>query len=121
MKKFATKFKRRNIMDLEAAKNLLTEWAKSKPCITKMWLYGSRIKGTYLDDSDLDIAIEFHFDDGNESFLSQMIHALHKYRKGLKSLLNVTPHLEYYGGAEETPHIHRYITTESRLIYTKVL
>ena len=106
-------------MDLEATKNLLIDWVKHKSCITKMWLYGSRITGTYRDDSDLDVAIEFHFDDENEDFNSQVLEALHKYRSELKNLFDVTLHLEWNGGATETPYVDNYVSKKSILIYTK--
>jgi predicted nucleotidyltransferase len=103
----------------EAEKNLLVAWAKHQPCITKVWLFGSRITEVYRDGSDLDVAIELHFNNGNESFNSQMIETMYEYRKELKILFNLMIDLQWYGGAEETPYIHKYITKKSILIYSK--
>lgn len=37
---------------------IIAEWAKSEPLIIKVYIYGSRAKEDYKEDSDLDVAIE---------------------------------------------------------------
>lgn len=36
----------------------LHRWAQSHPQVGRIWLYGSRVRGTHRPDSDLDVAIE---------------------------------------------------------------
>ncbi len=38
--------------------SIINDWAKTKSRIKTVWLYGSRIKGNFSEDSDLDIAIK---------------------------------------------------------------
>lgn len=44
-------------MELEFQRILLA-WALSKPFVTRLWVFGSRARGTHRPDSDLDVAIE---------------------------------------------------------------
>ena len=45
-------------MDLLKLEKIVSDWAKGKDLIQSVYLYGSRIRGNYRPDSDLDIAIE---------------------------------------------------------------
>ena len=57
-------------MDLETIKGILNNWAASKILINRVWVFGSRAKGTHKPDSDLDIAIELdinHLSHGDSS------------------------------------------------------
>ena len=40
--------------------NAIVTWATRYPAILRVWLYGSRVKGTARPDSDLDVAVEIH-------------------------------------------------------------
>ena len=46
--------------------NQLLEYFKSKPFIEKVYIYGSRAKGTFQNGSDIDFAI---WTDDHENFL----------------------------------------------------
>ena len=46
--------------------NQLLEYFQSKPFIEKVYIYGSRAKGTYQNGSDIDLAI---WTDDHENFL----------------------------------------------------
>jgi len=41
----------------QEAAHLVAEWASKKPQIQKVQFFGSRVKGTYHEKSDLDVAI----------------------------------------------------------------
>lgn len=46
-------------MELRKIENIVATWAAAKPEIGKVFLYGSRVKKTHRQNSDIDIAIEF--------------------------------------------------------------
>jgi predicted nucleotidyltransferase len=80
-------------LDLEKAKSVIVDWAKSKTFITKVYLFGSRVSGTskktgmpVRPDSDLDIAIEFNnFSRTEDSFTTWTFES----SKWHKELLNL--------------------------------
>jgi len=43
----------------------LIRWASDKPCIVRMWIFGSRVRGDNRADSDLGMAFELQ---GNARF-----------------------------------------------------
>jgi predicted nucleotidyltransferase len=43
--------------DLTAWSAKLASWAGEKPQIAELWLFGSRVRGTHREDSDLDVAV----------------------------------------------------------------
>lgn len=46
--------------NIEIIKQKICTWAKEQPLIKRIYIYGSRVRGDYTKESDLDIAIEFH-------------------------------------------------------------
>ncbi|MCX5829201.1 MAG: nucleotidyltransferase domain-containing protein [Deltaproteobacteria bacterium] len=46
-------------MDLENIKQIISNWASGINYRIRVYLFGSRLKGTHRPDSDLDLAIEF--------------------------------------------------------------
>ena len=47
------------IVDLKSLANVIAQWADQRPAIEQVYIFGSRVRGGALPDSDLDIAIEF--------------------------------------------------------------
>lgn len=45
-------------MDVETAKRILAEWARDKPLVGRLFIFGSRVRGEHHAHSDLDVAIE---------------------------------------------------------------
>lgn len=46
-------------MDLAHIRSQVTAWATFKPRVRAVWLIGSRAKGTYGPDSDIDLAVAY--------------------------------------------------------------
>lgn len=46
----------------------LREWATGKRLISHVYIFGSRVKGTFKPDSDIDIAIKIQFEDADTAF-----------------------------------------------------
>jgi len=42
---------------LKAWSSRLVRWAQGKPEISELWLFGSRVRGDFREDSDLDVAV----------------------------------------------------------------
>jgi len=113
-------------LDLEVAKEIITNWAKSKNFITKVYLFGSRIAGVTKEgkpvrsDSDLDVAVEFIPFPG-EDFLTTWVGEVCKWRKELLTLLGFSKkeHLDLqHHHMQTTPHVAEYIKQNSIIIYS---
>lgn len=55
------------MIDLESK---ISQWAKAKPMIKAIWVFGSRARGDHRDNSDLDLAVELDlsvFDGADDS------------------------------------------------------
>jgi len=91
-------------------------WARSKPFIKKVYLYGSFVKGARKKDSDLDIAIEHEkFLKDDDEFTTYFFEKS-KWKEDLEKNLHFPRvHLEW----AKSEHVGRYITQESTLIYEK--
>lgn len=48
---------RRDSMKMQVAAEIVARWAQSEPLILRIYFFGSRVKGRYLPESDLDVAI----------------------------------------------------------------
>lgn len=110
--------------ELQAVLNKLCAVASDLKTVEKLWVFGSRYKNTNHKESDLDIAIaimpmpaeyknligtEFNywrrFESRNEN----------KFKKVCPWVLD----LQWYGGSEETPYMHRFLKECSLVIYEK--
>ena len=47
------------IVDLKSLANVIAQWADQRPAIEQVYIFGSRVRGGALPDSDLDLAVEF--------------------------------------------------------------
>lgn len=114
-------------LDLDSAKEIIIKWAKDKPFITKVYLFGSRVTGVSKKtdrpvraDSDLDIAIEFNAISKEEDTFTTWISEGENWRKELLCLLGFSKKehlsLDWYH-PKETPNINQYIKDGSILIY----
>ena len=98
--------------------------ATQTPVIKRIWVFGSRHKGTNGPGSDLDIAVEIEWLKGEklgfcaDSF-SLWEAASHKFEDKFRQCSPWELDLQQYAGEESTPNIHRYLTSASRLIYEK--
>ena len=100
------------------------EIAKQEPVIKRMWVFGSRYKGTGHPDSDLDLAVEVAWVNGQklgicEDSMSLWVTALPKFEDRLRDACPWELDLQQYAGSEDTPSIHKYLLEASRHIYEK--
>jgi predicted nucleotidyltransferase len=52
-------------MDTDSIKQVLIDWASTKPLVGRLYIFGSRARKDYRHDSDLDIAIELDLSAAN--------------------------------------------------------
>lgn len=96
------------ITELLHYQDLLQGWAQTQPLIKEMVIFGSRVKGAYKPDSDLDIAIELdvaecrgYGDDGDSAATWMLVAS--DWAEELSSLLGLEIHLEWRG--PDVPHV----------------
>lgn len=116
---------------------IVRNWAELQPCVTKAWVYGSRVRGEEKPESDLDVAVEIQWheslqledesigwtkplekgryevwaSDEHAEIVTRMIDP------SLRGALPVELHLQAYFGPVETPAIHSGIEDSSRVVY----
>lgn len=78
--------------------NEIARWAATKSQIAEVFLYGSRVKGTARDDSDLDVAIRIEATD--ETSLTTWVFEGREWAEELDDLLDVEVHLEMLDGSD---------------------
>jgi len=71
--------------DLEAIRS----WAASVPVVSRVWIFGSRARGTQRTDSDLDIAVEHGAMSGDSDAFTTSMSELENWRAQLQPLLSI--------------------------------
>ena len=115
-------------LGLDKAKEIIIKWAKGKPFITKVYLYGSRITGIskktgqpVRPNSDLDVAIEFDKVREREDLLTTWVSDGKRWHDELLSLLGFSEdeHLDLeWHHPGKTHHITKYLKDGSTVIYS---
>jgi predicted nucleotidyltransferase len=105
-------------MDILEVKRRVAAWAAQQPLVTKVWLYGSRVKGTERPDSDIDIAVEIRTLPGDSDASTTFTCEGEKLRASLSSLLEpLRVDLQWYGGPTESPNVSAGILESSIPVY----
>jgi predicted nucleotidyltransferase len=106
-------------MKIEQLGDIVAQWAESQPSVTRAYIYGSRVRGSHREDSDLDVAIEIQPLPGDSSAFATWISEAFELCQSLASMLPVPVGLEWYGGKHGTPTIHRGLTAGSVVVYER--
>ena len=77
-------------------KNILLDWASSKPFIVRLWVFGSRARGTHRPDSDLDVAVQVESRRRHESAYTLFVCEHQSWQADLQSQFTVKIHLCHY-------------------------
>ncbi|MEB0308338.1 nucleotidyltransferase domain-containing protein [Pseudomonas sp. 10B1] len=104
-------------MEISKVEQIVKGWAASHAQISKVWLFGSRVRGTHRPDSDLDVAVEIDSPYSEDELLGAWIRSSEELQSSLSTLLPMVVQLEWYGGPEETSIIHDGIMESSILVY----
>jgi predicted nucleotidyltransferase len=109
-------------MTLSEAEGLIADWARSKPLIRRVFLFGSRVRGEEKPDSDLDIAVELdpeYFPAPDESGgIATWMFETTGWKDELQSIVPFAVDLEQLCPGE-TPTIESALQQSSRLVYEK--
>lgn len=109
-------------MELPQIAAVLAVWAKGKPLIRRVFIFGSRVRGDHRLDSDVDIAVELnpdHFRGTDESGgLATWMFETGEWRDELQKLFPFEVQLERYH-ANQTPTIATGLVRSSMLVYEK--
>ena len=95
--------------------SLISTWSRNKVRIKRVWIYGSRLRGTQNHDSDLDIAIEIDLISTDEEAQMLWMDEKASWVSELQALSPYKIHLEMYG----TPKVSEFIACCSMLIYER--
>lgn len=108
--------------DIQDVSRALAAWAKRSPIVNRLWIFGSRARGTERPDSDLDVAIEIDAtvvpgvdESGGWATWS---HSKRELVHQLDAMFPFDVHLERYAGSE-TPAIAQALQESSILVYQK--
>lgn len=96
----------------------IRRWAESQPIIKRVWLFGSRVRGTERPDSDLDIAVEHDSLPGDSDAFTTAISEVGNWRAQLQPQVSLTIDLQSYIPGI-TPTIEAGLNDSSQLVYQK--
>lgn len=103
----------------ERIKEILGRWGRGNKSIRKIYVYGSRARGDFNENSDLDIAIELDLSEGDENIEATWISEGKKLKKELQLLLpEYSVHLELYD-EDKTPTVKTGIENSGKLVYSR--
>lgn len=104
-------------MEIDQIGKIVAGWAAIQPVIKKIWLFGSRVRGTGREKSDIDIAIEIEKFEGDSDTWTTFVFERDELKESLQLLLPLAVDLQWYGGPQETPRIHSALQESSILVY----
>ncbi|WPL12666.1 nucleotidyltransferase domain-containing protein [Thiorhodovibrio litoralis] len=98
-------------------KDRIQNWALAEPLVKKAYVFGSRARDDYKDDSDLDIAVEIQPLLGDENLLATWIFEAEELKARLAAVVpEYKVDLQWFDG-ENTETIKEGIEKSSYVIY----
>ena len=105
------------ILDLNETIDALRKWAKAKPEILALAIYGSYARGEQDENGDLDIAVLITDPSGRESSLTLWTCESDNWAEEISNLLQFPKiHLEWFDG-DNTPSIKQGLQKAKILVY----
>jgi predicted nucleotidyltransferase len=104
-------------MDIEDMEAAVAKWASAQPLVRKAYLFGSRVRRTYRSDSDLDVAVEIFPSPGDSEPLATWMRESRHLEASIAGIVPVIIDLEWYGGEDDTPVIHKALERSSLVVY----
>ena len=97
----------------------LISWASLNPRVLRVIIFGSRVKGTHSQDSDLDIAVEIESGEDSDATLATWMRFSAEWRTELSSMLPFRIDLQWRDSFGETRVIEKGISEASELVYER--
>ena len=96
----------------------LKKWCSSKPEIKRLWIYGSRVKGTASGNSDIDIAFQIKLLNNEKEKTEFREKILPEWKNELTSIFPWPIHLEPW--ANTGTNVASYVDEGNILVYENV-
>lgn len=97
----------------------LRSWAENQPHVKRLWVFGSRLKGTQRVDSDLDVAMEIDPIGGDESAAVTWVVHRQEWERALTTLTSYNVHLHEFDSSNQTSKVVGYIHCCASLVYAR--
>ena len=105
------------MQEIESELKIIKRWAENHPLVKKAYFYGSRFKGNYGENSDIDIAIELNLGHNDKKPMDTWFGESADMKTELQSVLRYQLDLQWYVNESETPDMHAYLNEASIVIY----
>ena len=109
-------------MEVSEVARVISTWARGKPLVKRVYVFGSRVRGNHRPDSDIDIAVELDpaaYRGVDESGgLATWMFETEGWKEELEKLVPLKIQLERYH-PEQTPTVGKGLARSSQLIYEK--
>lgn len=110
-------------MEVSEVAKVISAWAREKPLIKRIHLFGSRVRGDHRPDSDIDIAVELDPDvfqgvDESGGLATWMFEAK-GWKRELEEFIYLKIQLERYH-VDQTPTIGKALAQSSQIVYEKM-
>ncbi|WP_242684171.1 nucleotidyltransferase family protein [Paraburkholderia hospita] len=94
-------------------------WAEAQPHVRRLWVFGSRLKGTQRDDSDLDVAMEIDAFGQDESAAVSWVGYRQQCEHELCALTGFAVQLHPFDCADSTSKVVAYVSCCAALVYAR--
>lgn len=106
-------------MTEDAVDQILRSWALGQYLVKRLWVFGSRARGTERPDSDLDVAVEIFHQDESDGLATWMFET-EGWLSQFEALLPFKVDLQQYQGQAGTPHIDSALKQSSRIVVDNI-
>jgi predicted nucleotidyltransferase len=100
-------------------RSAIKDWAQATPRVRRVWVIGSRAKGSERPDSDLDIAIEIEPVVDSEETLSRWMVKADEWAAQLQKVVGPKVDLAWFDPDGSTPKIQKALDDGAILIYDR--
>jgi predicted nucleotidyltransferase len=101
------------------AMRTLRSWSETRSHVRRLWVFGSRLKGTQRDDSDLDVAMEIDARGTDESAAVSWVGYRHECEQELSALTRFRVDLHPFDCADPTSKVVAYVSCCAALVYAR--
>ena len=109
-------------MEVSQVARVISTWARGKPLVKRVYMFGSRVRGDHRPASDIDIAVELDpdvFQGVDESGgLATWMFETKGWKEELEKLVPLKVQLERYH-PDQTPTVGKGLARSSQLVYEK--